>query len=110
MRAIELFEEKQENLIKFLSEQPFICDDHEKLQGLAAFRDTKWNLEFCLLIEKSWKDDNVKRQQILENLIRRCNIDPNLFDRETKSKLERYLDFFVSLTRKCREEFEKLAK
>ena len=80
------------------------------MNALATFRDTKWNLEFCLAIERSWTEDRSKRQQILNNLIRRCNVDSNLFDAEAKNKLERYLDFFVSLTKKCRDEFEKLAK
>lgn len=110
MKAIELFEEKQENLIRYLSDQSFIRNDPEKLKSLASFRDTKWNLEFCLMIEKGWTEDRSKRQQILDNLIRKCNMDPNLFDREVRNKLERYLDFFVLLTRKCREEFEKIAK
>src|SRR5690606_14213405 len=97
MKAIELFEEKQENLIRYLSDQSFIRDDPQKLKSLASFRDTKWNLEFCLMIEKGWTEDRSKRQQILDNLIRKCNMDPNLFDREVRNKLERYLDFFVLL-------------
>jgi hypothetical protein len=110
MKALELFEEKQENLIRFLSDQTFVGKDPELAKNLTSFRDTRWNLEYCLLIEKSWTEEKTKRRQILENLIRKCNIDPNRFRKDEIEKLERYLDFFVSLTKKCKSEFEKVLK